>query len=88
MKNLKKLLTIASLLGIIIIGTSVARAGIIVSFSETTKDSTTSCEEVTETKVDNGIIVSLTGIIVSLTGIIVSFSDTEPIDCGIIVSKN
>ncbi len=84
MKSIKKLLATATLIGIIIIGATTTKAGIIVSYNETNKP----CTQTTDTKVNNGIIVSLTGIIVSLTGIIVSFSDDSkaPTECGIIVS--
>lgn len=86
MKTIKKLASTLALAGIIIIGVSSAKAGIIVSLSETSK-SETPCTETIDSKVEHGIIVSLTGIIVSLTGIIVSYKDVPSTDCGIIVSR-
>jgi hypothetical protein len=77
MKNLKKLVATATLMGIIIIGVTNVNAGIIVSLSDKQQ-----CTEIDDTKVDNGIIVSLTGIIVSLTGIIVSYNDSPQGGCA------
>ncbi len=87
MKNIKKLVATITLAGIIIIGVTNANAGVLVG--DFSKDDTNPCSEQVETKVDSGIIVSLTGIIVSFTGIIVSFNDDAkeaPTNCGIIVS--
>ncbi len=50
---------------------------------------TTPCEIKNETKVDNGVIVTLTGVIVTFTGVIVTLtndSDTTNENCGIILT--
>lgn len=48
------------------------------------------CTETKDTtKVDNGVIVTLTGVIVTLTGVIVTFADDKTDNnenCGIIMS--
>lgn len=91
MKNLKKLIATVTLTGIIILGTTNAQAGLLMSdfagTGDTNQPCTTKVEKKSSKRYDNGIIVSLTGIIVSLTGIIVSYNET-PTNCGIIVSKS
>jgi hypothetical protein len=89
MKNLKKLIATLTLTGIIILSTTNAQAGLMMS-DLTDGDTPNPCTEKvekTDTKVDHGIIVNLTGIIVNLTGIIVNFTKDTPTDCGIIVNK-
>ena len=86
MKNLRNLLATVTLMGILMISASTAKAGILLT-DDFVKTESQPCEEMKDdTKVDSGIIVHLTGIIVHFTGIIVHIAETDSnTDCGIIV---
>ena len=83
---MKNVFTIIALVGILVLGSTVANAGLLVSdFAPTT---TNPCSEQT-TKQGTGIIVAgFTGIIVAgFTGIIVAgLTEDVPVNCGIIVA--
>ncbi len=79
------------LLASILIGSvSFANAGIILGDVSDPETKNTSCSEPTDdTKVDNGVIVTLTGVIVTFTGVIVTFSNEKSdrqVNCGIILT--
>jgi hypothetical protein len=87
MKNLRNLLAIVTLMAVLMISASTAKAGIMMT-DGLKNDNPKSCTETNiETKTDWGIIVQgFTGIIVQgFTGIIVQGAVDTPIDCGIIV---
>lgn len=83
MKMIKNTLTALTMIAVLAFGTTFANAGIIVAGATD--------EPCTESS-DNGgkgiIVAGLTGIIVAgFTGIIVAgATDTEPVNCGIIVA--
>lgn len=88
MKNLRNLLATVTLMTILMVGASTAKAGILMSDNVADRGKTSQpCQEgKDDTKVDSGIIVHLTGIIVHLTGIIVHVTGTDTnTNCGIIV---
>ena len=84
MKNLRNLFATITLMAVLMVSASTARAGILMTDglkSEAPQPCTT------ETKVDSGILVTFTGILVTFTGILVTFSDdTTKVDCGILVT--
>jgi hypothetical protein len=88
MKNIKKMLTAATLMMVLMVGTSFG--GVIVHANETPQPCTA---ETTKEKAGvilsdmTGVIVHFTGVIVhATTGVIVHVSRTEaPVDCGVIV---
>lgn len=85
MTNLKNLLATITLLAVIVLGTTSANAGLIMSdFAGQGNDP---CSESGDVKLDMGIIVAgITGIIVAgRDGIIVAGKDDTQ-DCGIIVA--
>jgi hypothetical protein len=87
MKNLRKLLTAVTLMAVLMISASTARAGILMS--DFKGNETQPC---TETKMDSktnwGIVItSLTGIVItSFTGIVITSAVETPVDCGILMS--
>lgn len=89
MKKFRNLVATAALAGIIMMGTTSANAGMLLSdFAGGDTPTDNPCTLETKVKVNHGIIVSgVTGIIVSGLGIIVSgFTKDAPTNCGIIVS--
>lgn len=89
MKNLKNLMAAITLLAVLVLSTTSANAGIIVSdFTGSNGDNP--CTDKDGVKVDSGILMSdLGGIIIAgFTGIIIagkSGSGGTPVDCGIIL---
>jgi len=81
MKNLRNLLATVTLTAVLMISVSTAKAGILLS--DLKNGDSQPC---TSTKVDNGILVTLSGILVTLTGILVTVSDDTPVDCGILMT--
>ncbi len=76
---------------VLLVLSSFANAGIILGdlSSDGSKNPTCSEQSDTNTKVDNGVIVTFTGVIVTFTGVIVTFADDKnegPVDCGIILT--
>ncbi len=91
MKNLKNVAATIALAGIIMIGSSVANAGIIInngSFSGKSTKTTQQCSEKSE-KSDWGIIINnIVGIIINnFGGGIIIDNATERQDCGIIINN-
>lgn len=86
MKNLRNILATVTLMAILMIGTSTASAGILMT-DELVKSEPAPCTETKiNEKVNSGIVVHLTGIILGFTGIVVHVTDIEPtIECGIVV---
>jgi hypothetical protein len=87
MKNLRNLLATMSLMAVLMVSTSTAKAGILMS--DLRSGDTQPCTEIKKddsTKVDSGILVTFTGILVTFTGILVTFSDDSQVDCGILMS--
>lgn len=86
MKKLRNLVATLALAGIIMMGTTSANAGFLLSDYKVVDETPNPCSVDSKEKVDHGIIVNLTGIIVNLTGIIVNYKQA-PTNCGIIVNK-
>jgi formate-dependent nitrite reductase membrane component NrfD len=86
MKNLKNMFAAATLMTVMVFGTTFANAGIIMSRGAAGDTKTSVCEEPQSDYI--GIIMSLTGIIVTAkTGIIMSREkDATVLSCGIIMS--
>ena len=84
MKNLRNLFATITLMAVLMVSASTARAGILMT-DNLKGEEPQPCT--TETKVDSGILVTFTGILVTFTGILVTFKD-EPttVDCGILVT--
>ncbi len=88
MKNLKNMFAAATLMTVMVFGTTFANAGIIIargSDADTKQTTTrpTACEEPQSSFV--GIIIAFTGIIIAKTGIIIA-KDTPVVNCGIIIA--
>lgn len=85
MKNLRNFLTATILMAVLMIGTSTAKAGILMT--DFTGGSTP-CTEIKDdsTKVNSGILVTFTGILVTLTGILVTVADDTQEDCAVIIN--
>lgn len=85
-----KLLVFSLLIASFLIPAKAAHAGLILGDLTSDQNPGTSCSEKAgnDTKVDNGIIVSLTGIIVSFAGKVVGVDtdDDTNVDCGIILT--
>ncbi len=76
MKNMRNLLATVTLMAILMIGASTAKAGIIMN-DGLKNDAPKPC---TETKTDSGVLVTgFTGVLV--TGAV----DNTPVDCGILI---
>ncbi|MDM7921819.1 MAG: hypothetical protein QUS14_05925 [Pyrinomonadaceae bacterium] len=89
MRNVKNFFAAATMMVVLVFGTTFAHGGIIVAgFGEKTRTTTTKTEVCTEPqgKVDWGIIVAGMGIIVAGFGIIVAGATEAPTECGIIVA--
>jgi hypothetical protein len=86
MKNLSNLLTTITLLAVLTVSVSTAKAGILMS--DLKNGDAPACAETKNdtTKVNNGILVTFTGILVTFTGILVTFSDGSQVDCGILIT--
>ncbi len=86
MKNLRNLLATITLMAVLMISASTARAGILLT--DLRGSDTQPCAETKNEapKVDSGILVTFTGILVTFTGILVTFSDDAQNDCAIIMN--
>lgn len=85
MKNLKKLIATVTLTGIIIIGATNARAGLMLSdFVDGDQEQSQPCQENNENKVDWGIIITNFGIIITN---IIGMDDNTETNCGIIITN-
>ena len=76
MKNLRKLLAAITLMTVLIVSASTARAGILMTDGLKADDP----QPCVETKVDSGILVTF-------TGILVTFKSDSQTDCGILVTN-
>jgi hypothetical protein len=88
MKNLRNLLATITLMAVLIVSASTARAGILMT-DGLKADDPQPCVETKgdSTKVDSGILVTFTGILVTFTGILVTFKNDTQTDCGILVTN-
>lgn len=84
MKSIKKVIAAATLMMVLMVGTSFG--GILVNVTENPQQSCTN----TETSKGGIILSDVGGILVNvLTGILVNFSrDNSPVECGILVNSN
>ena len=82
MKNLRNLMAAVTLAMVLMVGTSMANTGILMT--DLKGDDTQPC---TETKVDWGVIIhSVTGVIIhSVTGVIIHSATDTNTNCGVII---
>lgn len=87
MKNLRNLLAAITLMVVLMVGTSSAKTGLLVSDLNGNNPQPCS-EKKDDSKTEWGIIItSFTGIIItSFTGIIITDVVETPVDCGIIIT--
>jgi hypothetical protein len=88
MKNLRNLLATITLMAILMVNASTVRAGILMTDDLKVADPQPCVENKDDpTKVDSGILVTLTGILVTFTGILVTLKNDTQTDCGILVTN-
>lgn len=87
MKNLRNLLAAILLVMVLMVSTSSAKTGLLVS-DLTDQNPQVCIETKNDTKLDWGVIVTgLTGVIVTgFTGVIVTGAADSPVDCGILMT--
>ena len=88
MKNFRNLLATVTLMAVLTVSASTARAGILMTDALKSNEPQPCIDNKDDsTKVDSGILVTLTGILVTFTGILVTFDDDAQTNCGILVTN-
>jgi hypothetical protein len=89
MKSLKNLLATVTLIAVLMISASTAKAGIMMTDDLKSTNPQPCSETKEDTKTDWGIVItSFTGIVItSLTGIVITSAIDTQVNCGIVITS-